>query len=625
MKKAFTLLMIGLVATSGFAQIKGVSKSQATKKVAQEQIITGRESMENVANIPAMTRTDGELDYTTYDWQSNDGARTWTIMWEDGKINFAYTYASSTDFSDRGTAIGTYNAANDEWIPGGSRVENEKTGFGSIARYGENGIVVAAHTASQLGVYIIEDKDNLPSGSVEAVSYLPSEYDACWANVMTSGANRDIIHIVCTANGATINGATDPVIYFRSQDGGLTWDKQDVILPYMTEEYAIDWTSNCCHWMETTEDNRLALVVNNAWSDGMVLYSDDNGETWERKVFYSHPNPFGDFTDKWFFYPRWTSCQWDNAGKLHVAYEFNGSTGTPGSGSYYPALGGVAYWSEIMPYNENGTIFTPGEPFVMDSNYMFTDIYASLWMWSDATHEMWPEYVGYLTPLTPEGNPEDPYTATEFAIEDNGLHGAYNSGICAMPVLCMDPASNDMVIIWSAMDENNTDGTNFYYKLFARYSGDGGNSWSDMVQLTTDFIYSLSEYVYAQAVVRDGQLIIAVQSDPETGTFVQSDDGDGSNNYYQGFTFDINELFGWTWNVNEANTDTQMNVYPSPATDKISVVLSNNQEIVVFNLMGQVIATYEGHAGINTLDITSLRTGVYFISAGNETQKFIVK
>jgi hypothetical protein len=91
--------------------------------------------------------------------------------------------------------------------------------------------------------------------------------------------------------------------------------------------------------METTEDNCLALVINNAWSDGMVLYSYDDGETWERKVYYHHPGVHTTFDD-WFMYPRWVSAQWGLGGELMIAYEFNGSTGEPGSGSYYPALGG---------------------------------------------------------------------------------------------------------------------------------------------------------------------------------------------------------------------------------------------------------------------------------------------
>ena len=337
MKKLFTLALVLLVATAGYSQVRKVSKSDAKSNVATMQMSKGMESFENVQSEPNMTRTDGELDYTTYDWQTNAAARTWTIQWPDNKVNFAFTCASDNSFTDRGTAIGTYDYNNDQWIPSGGRVENEKTGFGSIARYKENGIVVAAHTATMCGVYIIEDKDNITPNSAAATSYLDPTYDPSWPNVMTSGANRDIIHVVATANAADgastsvpgAEGVNNPIIYFRSMDGGQTWDKQNVVLPYMGSEYGLDWGSNVCYWMETTEDNCLALVVNNAWSDGMVLCSYDNGETWEKKEFYHHPGIHTTF-DTWFMYPRWTSAQWGVDGELCLAYEFNGTTGEPG-------------------------------------------------------------------------------------------------------------------------------------------------------------------------------------------------------------------------------------------------------------------------------------------------------
>ncbi|MBQ1584085.1 MAG: hypothetical protein II078_03375, partial [Muribaculaceae bacterium] len=125
------------------------------RKVSTMQVTKGMETFENVQIEPNMTRTDGELDYTVYDWQSNQGARTWTIVWPDNKINFAYTMATDpTSYADRGTGIGTYDYNNDEWIPLGGRIESEKTGFGSIARYKENGIVIAAHTSTNTGIYI---------------------------------------------------------------------------------------------------------------------------------------------------------------------------------------------------------------------------------------------------------------------------------------------------------------------------------------------------------------------------------------------------------------------------------------------------------------------------------------
>ena len=652
MKKLFTLALVLLVTVAGYSQVKSALNKDAMRKVATMKQ-AGRMDIPNVnANVqiqPNMTRVDqAELDYTTYDWQSNAAARTWTIVWPDGKVNFAYTMATTTNFSDRGTGIGTYDAVNDEWIPGESRVENEKTGFGSIARYGEKSIIVAAHTATQCGVYMIEDKDNIDYGNVPAVSYLDPTYDPCWPSVMTSGPNRDIIHVVVTANGADgsslsvpgAEGVNNPIIYFRSKDGGQTWDKQNVILPYMGSDYGLDWGSNVAYWMETTEDNCLALVINNAWSDGMVIYSYDKVETWERKVFYHHPGVHTTFEDS-FMYPRWVSAQWGLGGELMIAYEWNGSTGEPGSGSYYPGIGGVAFWSETLPYvgpeghswyegvgydPTNPMPATPNQPFILDSAYINGDLYAAWPRWSDQTWDN-PAYFGYLAPLDENDNWQSWGEAEAFNIEEFTLHGSYNGGIVCMPVLCTLPGTDgwDMVAIYSMMDEHNTDENgNYFFKLFASYSGDRGRTWSTPVHLTNDFMLSFTEHVYNQAVVMGNTLIVATQADGKTGTFVQDDDDDSSDNFYAGYIFDLNDLFDGV-GISEIEHNTQISVYPNPAVNQISVTLNKNAEMTVYNIMGQAVMTVEGHAGANTIDISNLNSGIYFISAGNDTQKFIVK
>ena len=114
--------------------------------------------------------------------------------------------------------------------------------------------------------------------------------------------------------------------------------------------------------------------------------------------------------------------------------------------------------------------------------------------------------------------------------------------------------------------------------------------------------------------------------DEETGTYVQGDESNSGNNLYYGLTFNINDIFGGTADVNEViDNNTTMRVYPSPATEKLNVTLSNNSKIVIYNITGQVINTIDGQAGVNTINVSSLSSGVYFISAGNKTQKFIVK
>ena len=566
-KLLFAIFSLFLVLPITNAQTDNLKTLIKTVKPKAEKLIRiprneDDKPLSTIQAEPSMIRTEGtELQQTYYDWQSNDGARTWTHVWNNGKVDFAFTTAADASFTSRGTGIVTYNSNTGQWSAIGGRVENEKTGFGSIAQYGANGLVVAAHTATDCRVYVTNNRDAISTGSMTVTSVLDNTYEPCWANVMTSGANRNIIHVIATASSTSnpiLDGVTDPLIYFRSMDGGQTWDKQNVILPFLTAEYGIHWNSNCAYWMETTENNRLTLIVNNAWSDGMAIYSDDNGETWNRKVFYSHPNIMGVDTADWFFYPRWTSALWDGD-NLKLAYEWNGSTGEAGSGSYYPGIGGVAYWSSDLPYNAEGQAvsaipgnLTPGEPFIMDTAYLYQDIYASMWWWSDATHEPWPEYIGYMVPLDNEtGEVEDYNTAEEMNITggngEGGNHAHYNQGVAAWPVLCRVPDSEGLVAVWAMLDENCHDGAGlWYYHLFANYSPDGGFTWGNMRSLCAGddyWMYQNLEMTFPQAAVINGQLVVVAQVDEGTGSFVQSDDTNGADNWYVGYVYNLSDLF----------------------------------------------------------------------------------
>lgn len=662
MKKLFTLALALSVAYVGYSQVRMASKNDAKKQVSTMQKV-GRMETPNlnayVQSEPTITRSESELDWTVYDWQTNSGARNWTLTWPDGKVTFAYTVASDLGLADRGTGISTYDSNTDEWVTSEGRVEQEKTGFGSIARFKENSILVAAHTATNLGVYLIEDKDDVQAESAELVSYLDGTYDPCWPVIQTSGPNRDIVHVVATANavdGSSVNhpdaeGVATPFIYFRSMDGGQTWDKENVILPFLGPEYGIEWGSNSCYFMDTRDDNRIALVINNTWSDGMVIYSDDNGETWERTVFYSHPDIMGmtgatNPDSVWFMYPRYTSALWGVGNELQVLWEFNGSTGLAGSSSYYPGIGGIGFWGESMPYNGDGNVqsaipgnLTPGQPFVMDSAYIYQDFYASNWWWSNALHDMYPEFVGYLAPMDANHNPLDPYTDSitneDFNISSANFknHGAYNGGICGAPVMCAMPNSGgaDLVAVWVGMDVRGVISGIEYYrmKVFARHSADAGRTWGKMKHLTNTYMFSNAECTWPQASIVDNTLVLAYQLDgqPDSYTIGNNNDTNPNDNYYYGMTFDLNELFpDENVSVPEVvNSNVAMSIFPNPATDRLNVVLSKDSQIVVYNIMGQQVASMEGRVGTNTIETSNLTSGVYFVTAGSNTQKFIVK
>jgi len=105
MKKLFTLTLALLIAFAGYSQVKSKSTKDGLRKVATQQKVGRMDNVNaNAESQPNLVRIDygsGELDYTTYDWQTNAGPINRTIVWPDNKVNFAYTMATATNFSDR--------------------------------------------------------------------------------------------------------------------------------------------------------------------------------------------------------------------------------------------------------------------------------------------------------------------------------------------------------------------------------------------------------------------------------------------------------------------------------------------------------------------------------------------
>ncbi len=649
MKKLLTLALALSVAFAGFAQVQKVASKSVKPVAAQEQITDGSETFENVGNVRGMTYSQTDLDYTTCDWQTNTASKNWTMHFPDGCLGFTWIASFEGDYSDRGTGIGIYNPNTDEWTTSNGLVENHKTGFGTAARFKDNGIVVVSRNPITLTceVYIIEDKDNLPTNSLSPIFIMKDEYNPHFPTVMCTGPNHDHIHILVTALNQEINGQQNPYFYYRSMDGGQTWE-EDKTIEYLGRDYSPGYGSGSdAYFMENTGGNELNIVVNTGRGDGVVLTSLDEGNTWNRTEFYHHPGIDVDYGEAIFLYPRWTSALWDNERNLHVAYEWNGRTGDPTSTSYYPGMGGVAYWNSVMPYKGDGVAngFDPNNPlppvkdhpFIMDSAYIYQDIYASWWLWSDAPHEMWSEYIGYPTPLDENEQPlADPYQAEEFNMYDHGMsnHGHYNGGVCEMPVLMMTPNGDMMVAVWMSLDDHHLNGgaSNdlIFFKLFTRASFDNGVTWTPMRQITDDFMFQYTEFVYPQAAIDpiNNQLLVVVQTDGEPDTYLIGSGGDTDqfDNLFTALTFDLNDLFGYD-GIGEGPmmNNTTLSVYPNPVSERLTVTLNQEDEVVIYNMMGQTVSSFQGHTGINTVDVSNMSSGIYFISAGSATQKFIVK
>ena len=652
MRRVFTMALILGLAVSGMAQNRVQNRVERQTPKAERTIkVTGLETYNNQNTIPAQTRSmlapeEIELGFTTYDWQTNAGMRNQTVVWEDGFAAACWTTASNSSFSDRGTGIAWYDPQADSWFSSEGRVESEKTGFGTIARYGANGLVVAAHTATACALYINEDFRN--GGTWEDPIYLDNTYGPCWPVVQTSGANHDIIHVLATASENDVEGVHEPLIYFQFKGEECT--KQNVVLEPIDANHSLVFSSNDAHFLpiDYTRPNRVAAVINSNWCDGKVIYSDDNGETWDEVVYYNHPGFDQVFPDDQlaFLFPRWVDAFFDADDNLHIAYEFNGTNGSAeadiasGSSGYYPTVGGVAYWDETLPlgadYECVGFTGQAGEPFVMDSMYLYQDIYAS-WYWSDATHEEpVAEYCGFLPPMTNNGGE----VAVDFENGDFTFyndykenHGKYNQGIMGMPTMLQNPATGAIYIVFMSMTPALAEDTYPYSRLLGTASYDGGRTWENSRVLLNDFMNTMDEMVYPQFVpyvYEDAEGYYAYfiyQNDMYPGAFVQNDDApsdqDETDNTYRAVKIRLDDE---TWAVDEVvGLGNEISIYPNPVNGTMNVTLNRAEEVVIYNMVGQKVASFNGNIGVNSFDASNLNSGIYFLQAGSSTQKFVVK
>jgi hypothetical protein len=83
---------------------------------------------------------------------------------------------------------------------------------------------------------------------------------------------------------------------------------------------------------------------------------------------------------------------------------------------------------------------------------------------------------------------------------------------------------------------------------------------------------------------------------------------------------------GYATGINDVAANSAFSAYPNPANNSITVTVADantTTDAKVYDILGNQVATYPMHGTKNTIDITNLTSGVYFLSVNNATQKFV--
>ncbi len=540
--------------------------------------------------------TEEVIGQTRYDLQTNQSVQNRVYAFPDHTIGAVWTRGiADPGFADRGSGYNYYDGSS--WAPAPSaRIETTKAGWPSYQPYGPNGeIVVTHHNTAGL---IVCKRDTKGSGAwTESILPGPTgAIDISWPRMVTSGPNHDKIHIIASTY-SVYQGLNLALLYYRSLDGGTTWDQQHVILPGMSStEYA--GFAGDSYAMAQPHGDTLAFVVGDNWIDLFMMKSTDGGTSWTKTVIFPHPYPhFVETTTLVLDTPTVTdgslAITLDKFGKAHVAFglmKVLNADLTDGTTSFFPYTDGLAYWNEDMPQLSS-----------LDFNVL--------------------EQSGNIVGSTPDLNNND--TILEFIDL-----GTYYLSVTSMPTIAA--YDNGIYLSYATVMEHMDNGVQNYRHIWARNTFNAGVSWSDPVNLNSSIVHNFDECVFPcfSPTPILYHFPLSYQYDEEPGMAVRGDVP--ADPYTDNSIAVINVPLAIGINeLSDVNFEVLQN-YPNPANGNttIPVILKNpgTIEFTVNDYLGrilnsQVLKNVGTDKQLITLDTRNWASGLYFYTVRSGKQE----
>lgn len=525
MKRTTTFIASILFAVSLSAQINPVKISKNLDIAEKEKVIrSGDEVLSHLminpnpyifSNKSSKGSTETEIGYTTYDLQTNSSVQNRLVVHEDGTMSAAWTISEemNSSWTDRGTGYnyfdGTSWSQNGAGQPGSQnpRLEDSRVGWPSLLAL-ENGGECAITHSTENSYLNIASRGSIGSGTWTNTNI--SEDYLIWNRSAVGGPDGNSIHLVALTepmgtnwSGQLYNGVNGALLYYRSLDGGVTWDITNMQLLEMDSLNFIGFNGD--NYAIAAKGETIALAYFNGWADSFILKSTDNGDTWTKTIFIDFPVDLYDLdsgvdldadgtTDTMYSTTGSGAILIDNNDIVHVTYgdmRILDTDLSDGSSSYFPGTNGLMYWNEnIGADTSGGTMVGP-----------------SLWNHENGI------YIGASEDIDQSG--------TLDILEG----GNYGTGLSTMPNMGID-ANGVIWVSYSSAVENvvSVDGQNFRH-IYITKSTDGGTTWSQSVDITPhDDWDGMQECVYGSMYpVVDDKIRIVYQKDFEPGNTLGAD------------------------------------------------------------------------------------------------------
>ena len=582
-----------------------------------------------VAYPSRLALTQTLIGNTYYDLQSNASTDDRLVRYGNNELSATWTMGMDyqNGFPDRGTGYNYFDGTS--WqAPPSTRIEpaaaGYRTGWPSIAVTASGKEHVYAHTiVSDSSIYSHRPVAGTGAWTHELFPGVsPTQY-TFWPRMTAGGADGNSLHhIVITApvanQGTEYMGMDGAMLYSRSQDNGVTWDKLFTLLPGIDSTiYAgMGADAYAIHARGTT----VAIVSGGYFVDWVLWKSTDNGDTWTKTIIHDFPFDAYDIGDAGSITDIDNDGVADDTpttdGKVAVLIDHNGQVHAwagaleildddPNAGqttfSWQPYYDALLYWNES--YGAGTPPDTIASTVDVDGDGVFTFATDSI-----------PFYRGSMT------------TQPSAGIDANGnIYVAYMSPV--------DNTTSGSTAPGIANDFN-------YRNVYLKASPDGGVTWNDPINVTNDDFFE-GVYPVIPKDVRTDCVDIIWQQDgrpdiaavPATGNPLHPFDLSNINQIIHD-CISTQLLLG----INEpVKNISSVSLNPNPATSEVKVNFSVTEpteiRVEVLNSLGQslMIQNYNAVApGIHSmdLDINSLPAGIYFINSiagGQNIAKKLIK
>ncbi|MBI1224658.1 MAG: T9SS type A sorting domain-containing protein [Bacteroidetes bacterium] len=593
----------------------GTTKGKAILSTAPD----GTVSSENTPNIPAAITgfrvQEKEIGRTNFDIQTIASLGRRIGEPSDGTIGAAWQMSFiQPNFDDRGTGYNYFDGA--DWGPNPTaQVEGTRSGYPSYTVM-ENGTeVVISHKALSAGWQLIAYTK--PLGATTWTPHiLPSDVPGgnVWAKIAAGGADGNSLHVVGITlhpdfGGSEYLGMTNHPLYWRSTDGGQTWDKQDVVLPGVDSSKYLTMPAEAYNIEARGET--VAISITGLFGDILVMKSTDNGETWEKHVVYDFP------LDKWNgeAYSESDLPPDDNAPEPLATFSSDGA-------------GSLVIDDQGMVHLFFGELYVAGNT---------ADASISVYLGTNGIG-YWSESSGTLTTIA---GAEDLDGDMEITL--GGSIGDYrytNAGLASFPTASID-ADGNIFLVYMAFNELFTDGSggNTYRHIFIIKSADGGETWSAPFGIINPEVTELPEFVEAAFPAipsfTGDNIQLIYQQDYIPG--LTASGATVPDQYIMHLSLNKDDFSIISEDKEVISERNSLTIFPNPAHTLVYVDFDLAQGSVVslslFSLLGEQLSSKKldnlGAGKQSTfLDVSDLNPGIYVVKVENDemalTKKLVI-